>query len=58
MTDFDKLTVSIEKLQSNSQYTLTCNDESNIDEALFNSINWVSSNSLTWTAVKAEMDKL
>ena len=58
MIDFDKMTVSIEKLQPNSQYTLTCNDESNIDEALFNSINWVSSNSLTWTAVKAEMDKL
>ena len=58
MTDFDKLTLSIEKLQPNSQYTLTCNDESNIDEALFNSINWVSSNSLTWTQVKTEMDKL
>ena len=58
MTDFDKLTLSIEKLQPNSQYTLTCNDESNIDETLFNSINWVSSNSLTWAAVKAEMDKL
>ena len=58
MTDFDKLTLSIIKLQPNSQYTLSCNDESNIDEALFNLINWVSSNSLTWTAVKAEMDKL
>ena len=57
MTDFDKMTVSIEKLQANSEYTLGY-DGGNVDEALFNSINWVSSNSLTWTAVKAEMDKL
>ena len=58
MTDFDKLTLSIEKLQPNSQYTLSCDDENNIDEALFNLINWISSNSLTWTKVKEEMDKL
>ena len=57
MTDFDKMTVSIEKLQANSEYTLEY-DGGNVDEALFNSINWVSSNSLTRTAVKAEMDKL
>ena len=57
MTDFDKMTVSIEKLQANSEYTLEY-DGGNVDEALFNSINWVSSNSLTWAAVKAEMDKL
>ena len=57
MTDFDKMTVSIEKLQANSEYTIEY-DGGNVDEALFNSINWVSSNSLTWTAVKAEMDKL
>jgi|TARA_Y100000114_G_C11604310_1_gene251993 hypothetical protein len=57
VTDFDKMTVSIEKLQANSEYTLEY-DGGNVDEALFNSINWVSSNSLTWTAVKAEMDKL
>ena len=57
MTDFDKMTVSIEKLQANSEYTLEY-DGGNVDEALFNSINWVSSNSLTWTAVKAEIDKL
>jgi hypothetical protein len=57
VTDFDKMTVSIEKLQANSEYTLEY-DGGNVDEALFNSIYWVSSNSLTWTAVKAEMDKL
>ena len=57
MTDLDKMTVSIEKLQPNSEYTLNGNTNT-IDEALFNSINWISSNSLTWTAVKTEMDKL
>ena len=57
MTDFDKMTGSIEKLQANSEYTLEY-DGGNVDDAVFNSINWVSSNSLTWTAVKAEMDKL
>ena len=58
MTDFDKLTVSIETLQPNSQYTLSCNDENTIDEALFNSINWISENNLTWSQVSAEMGTL
>jgi len=57
MTDFDKMTVSIEKLQTNSQYTIDYNGGT-VNEALFNSINWESTNSLNWTAVKTEMDKL
>ena len=57
MTNFDKMTVSIEKLQANSEYTLEY-DGGNVNEALFNSINWVSTNNLTWTQVKEEMDKL
>jgi len=57
MTDFDKMTVSIEKLQPNSGYTINY-DGGTVNETLFNSINWVTSNSLTWTAVKEEMDKL
>ena len=57
MTDFDKMTVSIEKLQPNSGYNIDY-DGGTVDEALFNSITWVTSNSLTWTAVKAEIDKL
>ena len=57
MTDFDKMTVSIEKLQANSKYTVDY-DGGLVNEALFNSINWISTNNLTWTAVKAEMDKL
>jgi len=57
MTDFDKMTLSIKNLQDNSEYTIQYNGEI-VDEALFNSINWVSENNLTWTAVKEEMDKL
>jgi hypothetical protein len=51
------MTTSIKNLQDNSEYTIQY-DGGVVDEALFNSINWVSSNSLTWTAVKVEMDKL
>ena len=57
MTDFDKMTTSIEKLQANSKYTIDYNGGT-VNEALFNSINWISTNNLTWAAVKAEMDKL
>ena len=57
MTDLDKLSLSIEKLQPNSEYVLHCDDDV-IDETVFNKIDWKSSNSLTWTKVKAEMDKL
>ena len=56
MNDFDKMTLSIKKLQDNSEYTVDFSDV--VDETLFNSINWISTNSLNWTAVKAEMDKL
>tara|TARA_R100000482_G_C5072907_1_gene122329 strand:+ start:492 stop:665 length:174 start_codon:yes stop_codon:yes gene_type:complete len=57
MIDFNKMTISIEKLQPNSEYTIDYNN-STVNETLFNSINWISTNSLTWTAVKEEMDKL
>jgi len=57
MKDLDKLTISIEKLQPNSQYDFKHSGEP-IDETLFNSIKWVSMNNLTWLSVKAEMDKL
>ena len=57
MIDFNKMTISIEKLQPNSEYSIEYNSGS-VDEALFNSINWVSTNNLTWTQVKTEMDKL
>mgnify|MGYP003136144874 CR=1 FL=1 len=57
MTDFDKMTISIEKLQPNSEYIIHYSTGA-VNEALFNSIDWDSSNSLTWSAVKTEMDKL
>jgi len=57
MTDFDKMTTSIEKLQANSKYTIDYNGGT-VNEELFNSINWESTNNLNWTAVKEEMDKL
>ena len=56
MTDFDKMTTSIEKLQANSEYNIPYNSEG--DEALFNSISWVSINNLSWSQVQAEMDRL
>ena len=56
MNDFDKMTVCIKKLQDNSEYTVDFSDV--VDETLFNSINWISTNNLTWTQVKEEMDKL
>jgi hypothetical protein len=57
MIDFDKMTISIEKLQPNSEYSIEY-DSGSVDEALFNSINWISTNSLSWLQVKEEMDKL
>ena len=57
MTDFDKMTTAIEKLQPNSEWRVKYSGGT-VDETFFNSLEWVSSNSLTWTQVKAEMDKL
>ena len=57
MNDFDKMTTSIKNLQANSEYSVEY-DGGVVDEALFNSINWVSENSLTWSQVSAEMDTL
>jgi hypothetical protein len=57
MNDFDKMTTSIKNLQDNSEYTIQYNDGA-VDEALFNSINWISENSLTWSQVSAEMNTL
>ena len=56
MNDFDKMTLSINKLQDNSEYTVDFSDV--VDEELFNSISWISTNTLTWLQVKEEMDKL
>ena len=58
MTDFDKMTVAIETLQPNSAYKLKADTEGVVNEEMFNKIQWISENSLTWSQVKAEMDKL
>tara|TARA_Y100001938_G_C7935270_1_gene351450 strand:+ start:590 stop:763 length:174 start_codon:yes stop_codon:yes gene_type:complete len=57
MTDFDKMTRSIKNLQDNSEYTIQYNGGV-VDEQLFNSIDWISENNLTWSQVQTEMDKL
>jgi hypothetical protein len=57
MTNFDKLTVSIENLQPSSEYTIKY-ENGEVDETLFNSITWVSINNLSWSQVQAEMDTL
>tara|TARA_R100000329_G_C7536484_1_gene189339 strand:+ start:556 stop:729 length:174 start_codon:yes stop_codon:yes gene_type:complete len=57
MNDFDKMTTAIEKLQPNSEWRVQYSGGT-VDETFFNTLEWVSSNSLTWTQVKTEMDKL
>ena len=57
MTDFDKMTRSIKNLQDNSEYTIQYNGGV-VDEQLFNSIDWISENNLTWSQVQTEMSTL
>ena len=57
MNDFDKMTLSIENLQANSKFNISY-DGGAVDEALFNSIDWVSENNLTWSQVQTEMSTL
>ena len=57
MTDFDKMTTSIKNLQDNSEYTIQYNGGV-VDEQLFNSIDWISENNLTWSQVQTEMSTL
>ena len=62
----------IETLKSNATFTLDYTNETEMSEALFNTINWITGDNngtaittktnphseITWTKVKAEMDKL
>ena len=57
MNNVDKLSYSIQKLQPNSEYVLNINDDT-VNEEIFNSITWISSNNLKWSEVLAEMEKL
>jgi hypothetical protein len=56
MKDIDKLTLSIDKLQPNSKYKVKAGDI--VSEETFNSIEWHTENTLTWSAVNAEMTRL
>ena len=55
MNEIDKLTLSIEKLQPNSQYVFR---GVVVNEERFNSIEWHTENTLTWSAVQTEMTRL
>ena len=55
MKDIDKLTLSIEKLQPSSQYVFRGDV---VSEERFNSIEWHTENTLTWSEVNVEMDRL
>ena len=70
--DLEKFRIAVEKLKANATFTLNYTNETEMSEALFNTINWITGedngtaittttnphSELTWTAVKAEMDKL
>ena len=74
MIDLIKLYKALEVLKPNVQWTLTDNtDSTSLTEDLYNNIGWVTGedsngiaittntcpySEITWTAVKAEMDKL
>ena len=55
MNEIDKLTLSIEKLQPSSQFVFKGDV---VSEERFNSIEWHTENTLTWSEVNAEMDRL
>ena len=72
IADLEKFRIAVETLKSNATYTLNYTNETEMSEALFNTINWITGedngtaittttnphSEITWAAVKAEMDKL
>ena len=70
--DFEKFRIAVETLKSNATFSLDYTNETEMSEALFNTIAWITGDDngtaittkvnphaeITWTAVKAEMDKL
>ena len=73
ITDLEKFRIAVETLKSNATFTLNYTNETEMSETLFNNIEWVTGedsnktaittktnpySELSWTAVKAEMDKL
>ena len=73
ITDLEKFRIAVETLKPNATFSLNYNKETEMSEALFDTIDWVTGadeqntaittktnphSELTWAAVKAEMDKL
>jgi len=70
--DLDKFRIAVETLNANANFSLDYTNETEMSEALFNKINWITGDNngtaittktnphseITWTKVKAEMDKL
>jgi len=70
--DLEKFRIAVETLKPNATFGLNYVNETEMSEALFDTIDWVTGDDngtaittktnphseLTWTAVKAEMDKL
>ena len=71
--DLEKFRIAVETLKANATFTLDYTNETEMSEALFNTIDWITGadeqntaittktnphSELSWTAVKAEMDKL
>ena len=70
--DLEKFRIAVEKLKANATFTLNYTNETEMSETLFDNIEWVTGedngtaittktnphSEISWTAVKAEMDKL
>ncbi len=71
--DLEKFRIAVETLKPNATFSLNYTNETEMSEALFNTIDWITGadeqniaittktnphSEITWAAVKAEMDKL
>ena len=71
--DLEKFRIAVETLKSGATFALNYTNETEMSEALFNTIDWITGadeqntaittktnphSEITWAAVKAEMDKL
>jgi len=71
--DLEKFRIAVETLKPNATFSLNYNKETEMSEALFDTIDWVTGadeqntaittktnphSELNWAAIKAEMDKL
>ena len=73
ITDLEKFRIAVETLKPSATFVLNYTNETEMSEALFDTIDWVTGedeqntaittkinphSEITWTKVKAEMDKL